>query len=124
MIGIERNKDAIKDANTNKKMNKINHISFICDDAMDFMVKAARSHEHFDALIMDPPRSGSTPAFIKAVAKLQPQYVLYIYCGPETQVRDLQLFLKLGYHFSDVYPFDLFPFTKHVETVVLLSRVK
>ena len=124
MIGIEKNKEAIKDAITNKKMNKIPTISFVCDDATAFMVQAAKSHEHVDAIIMDPPRSGSTPAFIKAVAKLQPQYVLYISCGPETQVRDLQLFLKLGYHFSDVYPFDLFPFTKHVETVVLMSRVE
>ena len=124
VIGIEKNKEAIKDAITNKKMNKIPTISFVCDDATAFMVQAAKSHEHVDAIIMDPPRSGSTPAFIKAVAKLQPQYVLYISCGPETQVRDLQLFLKLGYHFSDVYPFDLFPFTKHVETVVLMSKVK
>lgn len=122
VIGIERNKDAVKDANTNKKMNKINHISFICDDATDFMVKAARSHEHVDALIMDPPRSGSTPAFIKAAASLSPQYILYISCGPETQVRDLQLFKKYGYVSHDVYPFDLFPHTKHVETVALLTR--
>lgn len=124
VIGIEKNREAIKDANTNKKMNKVDSISFICDDATSFMVQAATRHEHVDAIIMDPPRSGSTPAFIKAAQELKPQYILYISCGPDTQVRDLQYFRKLGYHFSEVYPFDLFPFTKHVETVVLMSKKK
>jgi 23S rRNA (uracil1939-C5)-methyltransferase len=123
VIGIERNRDAIKDANMNKKQNHMSNISFVAADATEYMVKAAKS-EKADVIIMDPPRSGSTSAFIKAAISMKPQYILYISCGPETQVRDLHEFQKSGYDFHDVYLFDMFPFTRHVETVVLMSKVK
>ena len=121
VIGIERNRDAVKDANMNKKQNHISNISFIAADATEYMVKTSKE-EKADVIIMDPPRSGSTPEFIEAAVKMKPRYILYISCGPDTQVRDLKVFKKLGYTFHDVYPFDMFPFTRHVETVVLMSR--
>ena len=71
---------------------------------------------------MDPPRTGSTPRFIKAVAALQIPKVVYISCGPDTLARDLMVFTKLGYKVDRITPVDMFPQTEHVETVVLLSR--
>lgn len=122
VIGVELNKEAIKDAKLNKAFNKINNIQFIQRDATEFMVEAAKQKIETDVIIMDPPRSGSTEAFIKASVSLKPKEVVYISCDPHTQVRDLKYFRKLGYDFKDVYPYDMFPFTQHVETITLLSK--
>ena len=123
VIGVESNRDAIKDAKNNARMNQLSNIQFICDDATEFMKKLAQERHKVDVVIMDPPRSGSTETFIKAAVSLKPQEIVYVSCDPHTQVRDLKLFRKLGYDFKDVYPYDMFPFTSHVETIALLSRV-
>lgn len=122
VIGVELNKDAIKDANNNAKMNKINNIRFINDDASDFMVKLAKNKHNIDCVIMDPPRSGSTKEFMDAIRILNPKKVVYISCGPSSQVRDIKYFAKLGYRGNVLYPFDMFPQTAHVETIVVLSH--
>lgn len=124
VIGVELNKDAVKDAKLNKTFNKVENIKFIQGDATEFMVEAAKQKVDVDVIIMDPPRSGSTETFIKAAVSLKPQEIVYVSCDPHTQVRDLKLFRKLGYDFKDVYPYDMFPFTQHIETVVLLGRKK
>jgi len=77
-----------------------------------------------DLLIMDPPRSGLAPAVHDALAKLQPAQIAYISCDPATLARDAKRILGNGYQLISVTPFDLFPHTAHVETVVLMSRVK
>ena len=123
VIGVELNKDAVKDAKLNKTFNKVENIKFIQGDATEFMVEAAKQKVDVDVIIMDPPRSGSTETFIKAAVSLKPQEIVYVSCDPHTQVRDLKLFRKLGYDFKDVYPYDMFPFTSHVETVCLLSKL-
>ncbi|MBW6465492.1 MAG: class I SAM-dependent RNA methyltransferase [Brevefilum sp.] len=75
-----------------------------------------------DLLVMDPPRSGLAPAVHDALAKLQPAQIAYISCDPATLARDVKRILGNGYHLQSVTPFDLFPHTGHVETVVLMSR--
>ena len=122
VIGVEVNQDAVKDAIANAKRNEINNIRFVCDDASNFMVKKAKAKEKIDIVIMDPPRSGSDENFIKSVAYLKPKQVVYISCGPDTQMRDLNTFKRYGYTAITIEGVDLFPQTLHVETVVLLSR--
>ena len=73
---------------------------------------------------MDPPRSGSTKEFIDTVAKMGPERVVYVSCGPETLVRDLRWFMGNGYRAVEAWPVDMFGGTGHVETVVLLSKLK
>lgn len=124
VIGVELNKDAIKDAINNAKANKINNIRFYNDDATDFMKKLASEKYPIDCVIMDPPRSGSTKEFMDAIKILKPKKVVYISCDPTTQVRDLKYFSKLGYQGNTMIPVDMFPHTAHVETVVLMSKVK
>lgn len=76
----------------------------------------------FDCIIMDPPRSGSTPEFIEGAAHLQPRLIVYISCNPKTMVRDILQFQEFGYTATDITPVDMFPHTPHVESVVLMSR--
>ena len=123
VIGVELNKDAVKDAIYNAKMNNIKNIRFINEDATAFMVALAKEKVAIDAVIMDPPRSGTTPDFINAVKALKPKQVVYISCDPSTQVRDLVLFKEAGYAFDTMIPVDMFPMTEHVECVVLMSKV-
>ncbi len=122
VIGVELNKDAVKDAIYNAKMNNIKNIRFINADATAFMVDLAKEKVEIDAVIMDPPRSGTIPTFINAVKALKPKQVVYISCDPSTQVRDLALFKEAGYEFDTVIPVDMFPMTEHVECVVLMAR--
>lgn len=122
VIGVEINQRSITDATNNAKMNHIQNARFINEDATAFMKKEALKKPKTDIIIMDPPRSGSTPVFIAACANLKPKKILYISCNPLTQVRDLQEFKKYGYTAKEVFPFDLFPYSSHVETVLLMSK--
>ena len=119
VIGVELNRQAVSDAIRNAKENRIGNIRFYQEDAGTFM---DRYQEDVDVLIMDPPRSGSDRRFLSAVSRLSPDRIVYISCEPETQVRDLKYLLNKNYRITDVQPFDLFPFTDHIETVCCLSR--
>lgn len=124
VIGVELNKDAVRDAVENAKRNDVKNIQFYNNDAGRFMVNMAAAGEHVDVVMMDPPRSGSTEEFIQSVAIMKPDRVVYVSCNPETLARDLKVFEKKGYKAVEVWPFDLFPHTGHVETVCLLSNRK
>ncbi len=75
-----------------------------------------------DLVVMDPPRSGLAPAVHDALVKLQPKQIAYISCDPATLARDTKLILANGYQLKSVTPFDLFPQTGHIETIILLSK--
>jgi len=122
VVGIELNPEAVKDAIRNAKANGITNVRFINADAGEVMQQIASEGESVDVIILDPPRTGCTDAFIHSIAKLSPTRVVYVSCNPETQARDMSLLLKMGYTASEVWPYDFFPFTEHVETVVSLSR--
>lgn len=122
VLGVESNRDAIRDAITNAKRNDIHNIRFFNEDAGNFMVDMAQRGEHADVVIMDPPRTGSDEAFLSSVVKLAPKRVVYVSCGPETLARDLKYLTKHGYRMEECTPYDMFPFTVHLETVCLLSR--
>jgi len=124
VLGVELNKDAVRDARENAKLNGIGNISFLCRDATDYMKSVVGCEEKPDVVLMDPPRAGSTPQFIGALAQMAPKRVVYVSCNPETLGRDLYLFKKNGYKAKIAQPVDMFPHTNHVETVVLTSRTK
>ncbi|MCR4651910.1 MAG: 23S rRNA (uracil(1939)-C(5))-methyltransferase RlmD [Lachnospiraceae bacterium] len=118
VISVELNEKAHRDACRNAEINNIHNVRFFCEDATKFI----ETVDDIDVIIMDPPRSGSTTRFIDAVAKLQPDKVIYVSCGPDSLARDLAYFKKKGYAVRKITPVDMFCFTKHVETVVSLSR--
>ena len=127
VIGVERNPDAVRNACANAAANKINNARFICADATDWMRAAAQPNSglpHPDVVFLDPPREGSTPACIDAVAAMKPKRVVYVSCNPETLARDLTHLTRRGWKALKIQPVDMFPHTEHVETVVLLSKVQ
>ena len=128
VVGVELNRDAVRDAIGNAKANGIKNVRFVCDDAGKFMVKLAAAAQKDadikvpDVVLMDPPRSGSDEAFLQSVCRLSPDKVVYISCDPQTQKRDLAVLRAGGYHVREIQPVDMFPQTAHVETVVRLQR--
>ncbi len=122
VIGVELNPDAVRDAIKNAKRNQMKNIRFYQDDAGRFMEKMAAKGEKADIVFMDPPRSGSTEQFMKSAVTLAPQKIVYISCDPQTQARDLKYLTKHGYKAMGAYPYDMFPFTKHAENIMLLVK--
>lgn len=122
VIGVELNKDAVKDAVENAKRNQIKNIQFYNNDAGKFMVNMAAQGEIVDVVFMDPPRSGSTVEFIDSLELMQPDRVVYVSCNAETLARDLVYFKKRGYIAKEAWPVDLFPMTEHTESIVLLQK--
>lgn len=122
VIGVENNGDAVRDAIGNAKANDVKNIRFYRDDAGHFLTSCAADEVKVDVVIMDPPRAGSSEAFLDAVAKIGPRKVVYVSCNPETLERDVTYLEKLGYRAKEVWPVDMFPWTGACEAVCLLSK--
>ncbi len=122
VIGVELNADAIKDAKENAKRNNVKNIQFYQNDAGQFLVGMAEQGAKVDVVLMDPPRSGSDEAFLSSVVKMKPQRIVYVSCNPETLARDLKYLTKNGYKVKKGVGCDMFPFTSHCESVVLLVK--
>lgn len=121
VTGVELNRDAVRDAITNAKTNQVKNICFVCQDATEYICKAAEKKENFDVVLMDPPRAGSTKEFIDSVIALAPERVVYVSCNPQTLARDLKWF-RWGYKVEKMRPYDMFPLTDHCEVVCSLVR--
>ena len=122
VIGVELNRDAVKDAIVNAKRNGVKNAQFYQKDAGEFMVQLAESGDKVDVVFMDPPRSGSSEQFLASLVKLSPEKVVYVSCNPETMVRDLKYLTARGYLVKKAVGVDMFPNTVEIEAVALLER--
>ena len=122
VTGVERVASAVRCAERNARANGVaERCDFVAADATEWMSRKA-GERHFDVVLMDPPRAGSTPDFLHGVADLAPERVVYVSCNVQTQARDLEVLLGRGYTLRSVTPVDMFPHTKHVESVAVLAR--
>lgn len=122
VIGIELNKNAVRDAIVNARENKITNARFYQGDAGEFMEGMVSEGERADVVFMDPPRTGSTEKFLTSMVKLGPSRIVYISCGPDTLARDLEFLTKHGYVTRKIQSVDMFSFTEHCEVVCLLTK--
>lgn len=122
VIGVENNRDAVRDAISNAKANRADNVRFYTADASDFLQDMAKAGEHADVIILDPPRAGSDERFLAAVTAVGPERVVYVSCNPETLARDLGYLTRNGYRVTRIQPVDMFPHTEHIETAVALTR--
>jgi len=124
VVGIEMSPEAVEDANANKERNKLENVSFVCDDASAYLKTMVKEDKRCDVLFLDPPRQGSDERFLASAIKLNPQSIVYISCNVNTLARDLNYMMRFSdYDVVGIQPVDMFPFTTHVECVVLMSRV-
>ena len=120
VIAIENNKEACLAGIENLKDNGIKNVLVVNDDATNYLMQEAKLHNTYDLVILDPPRSGSTEAFIKSVASIKAKKVIYVSCESSTLARDLKAFNSLGYVINSIKSFDMFCFSEHVECVCAL----
>lgn len=124
VIGIEIVEQAIKNAKENALNNGISNIEFVCSDAASYAKKLSEENMKPDIIVVDPPRKGCDQITLDSIVKMSPQRIVYVSCDPATLARDLRILEDSGYHCIKVQPVDMFPFSHHVETVVLLSKLK
>ena len=129
LIGIEIIESAVECAAFNARENGIPNAKFYTGDAKN--TENLLSHAEGELgkkiepkiVVLDPPRAGCAKELIDFVAtRLSPERIVYVSCNPQTLARDVKLFLSLGYTPGAVTPFDLFPMTGHVESVIALTR--
>ena len=124
VIGIEIIPDAVRNASNNAKRNGISNTEFLCEDAGAAAKRFAEQGIHPDVIMLDPPRKGIMASTVDAICRMAPSRIVYISCNPATLSRDLHNLCQKGYKLSSCQAADLFPRCKHVETVVLMSRVE
>ena len=123
VVGVELNREAVRDAVANARLNGIRNARFAARDAGEYLEDMLREGHRPDVVLMDPPRAGSSRRFLDALIRCAPPRVVYVSCGPDTLRRDLEILVRGGYRVEAVQPVDMFPFTEHCEVVVSMSRV-
>jgi 23S rRNA (uracil1939-C5)-methyltransferase len=118
VVGIEYVADAIRDARYNAELNNIKNAQFEVGAAEDLL----KTIPKMDVVLLNPPRKGCDEKLLETVLKKLPRIVVYVSCNPATLARDLKT-LSSKYQVEEVKPFDMFPQTSHVETVVKLRRL-
>ena len=124
VIGAEIVPAAIRDAEENARRNGVENAEFFCGDTAETAARLAAEGLHPDVVTVDPPRKGLAPEVIASIAGMGPERVVYVSCDPGTLGRDVKIFGGFGYRAVRAAAVDMFPGTRHVETVVLLSKLR
>ena len=122
LVGVEINKNAIKDAKINSEKNGLKDYKFIAKNAKYIDEKFIKK-EKIDSLIVDPPRAGLDKDLIKSISKSGLKEIIYISCNPQTLARDISRFEKQGYKLEKIKAVDMFPQTMHVEAIALIQKM-
>ena len=120
VIGIEIIKDAVLDARKAAERNGIHNVEFICADAADKLTYLSKK-KSIDVLVVDPPRSGLDDLMLETMLRSRITKIIYVSCNPSTLAKNLAV-LSERYEVRQIVPFDMFPHTANLETVVLLSK--
>ena len=121
-VGIEEVGEAVRDAETNAKLNGIDNVRFRAGRAERVLPAVISELGGPDVVILDPPRAGADRAALGAISRARPRCLVYVSCNPATLARDVSLLTEEGWRVAFVQPLDMFPQTPHVEVIVLLKR--
>lgn len=122
VIGVEIVPQAVEDAKLNARRNGVENARFLCADAGQAANALEKEGIKPDIVVCDPPRKGMDAAGIEAVAKMQPEKIIYVACDPSSLARDAAVFCQKGWQLDRVEAFDMFPRTANVESLCLLVR--
>jgi 23S rRNA (uracil1939-C5)-methyltransferase len=124
LIGVEINAAAVRNAKQNAEINQVANAEFWQGKAEQEFAKIVKRHKKIDVVIVDPPRRGCHRNLLDGLLQLAPQKIIYVSCNPATLARDLKILCAEKYKCRFVQPLDMFPRTRHVETVILMSQQK
>ncbi len=120
VVGVEADSRAVHAAVENAEHNQLFNAHFIAEPVEKRLAELLATHQP-TVVIVDPPRKGLHPDVVEALLAYQPERLVYISCNPKTLARDLALLVEGGYRGNTIYPFDMFPQTAHVESLVTLE---
>ena len=124
IIGVETFAPAIADAKCNAQLNGITNAEFLVGKAEEELPKLLKKQITIDGVILDPPRKGCDRSLLETLVRAQVPKIVYVSCNPSTLARDLSYLNQHGYDVGSVQPVDMFPWTRHVEAIVLMSKNK
>jgi len=143
-VGIELNSKAVEEAQENAKINSISNCKFVAasaeaifmsKDPVEVITKSDSGEEVLSSVlvkdfpkkntvvVIDPPRKGCSEEFLEQLYSFGPERCVYMSCDPATQARDAEGIVAAGYKITNVQPFDLFPQTRHIESLVIFERI-
>lgn len=122
VYGVEIVEQAVENARINAKQNGITNSEFSVGKSEEVIPKLIQEGVKPEIIVVDPPRKGCDAKLLDAIGEAQPERVVYVSCDPSTLARDLKYLETKGYRVVEVQPVDMFPMTKHVETVALITR--
>ena len=121
VIGIEKIKEAVENANNNALLNKVKNAKFYQGDVLELLPKMIKDGKTFDVIVCDPPRTGLGSDLCDVIVNAKINRMIYVSCNPSTLAKDLNRLTEI-YNIKYIQPVDQFPFTSHVECVTLLYR--
>lgn len=118
---VEENKNAIKMAKENFKLNNIENYEILEGDATKHLLNFKKENLKFDYVVLDPPRSGLEKEGLETLASLA-KNIIYVSCNPQTLKRDIIFLKEKGFEAKFVQGVDMFPYTHHIESVAILEK--
>lgn len=118
VVGIEVVPNAVLNAIYNAQINGVTNVHFLLNDVS---VAINKINLDFNKVIVDPPRSGLSKNTIDVLCQIKPETIIYVSCDPQTLVRDYKMLMN-NYTIKKAYILDMFSYTYHVESVLILER--
>ncbi|MDI6877892.1 MAG: 23S rRNA (uracil(1939)-C(5))-methyltransferase RlmD [Desulfitobacteriaceae bacterium] len=118
VLGIEENPFAVEDALRNALLNGLKNAHFLAGRVEDRLMELK---DRPDVVVLDPPRAGIELAVVHALLRLKPERIIYVSCDPGTLARDAGRLVQGGYRVERVQPVDMFPWTRHVESIIMMT---
>jgi 23S rRNA (uracil1939-C5)-methyltransferase len=123
VTAVEENRQAVKDAEANLRLNRIaaGQVRLVCSRVEDALPRLTA--DRWDTVVLDPPRQGCPPAVLAGIFEtIAPPRAVYVSCNPDALAQDLPVILKAGYRVANLQAVDMFPHTDHIETVAVFTR--
>lgn len=121
VVSVENVEEATHDARKNTELNGVANFEAVCSDVGEYLETLLEGGRHVDVAVLDPARRGCGSRVMERILALGPSQIAYVSCSPMSLAKDLEV-IKDHYFIRLVQPFDMFPYTPHVETLVLLNR--
>ncbi|GAA5136423.1 23S rRNA (uracil(1939)-C(5))-methyltransferase RlmD [Thalassotalea piscium] len=121
VIGVEGVEASVAMAKINAKANNSNNTEFYCQDLSQALAEAAWFKQTYDVLVLDPSRIGAFSVLTQLTLK-KVNRILYISCDPVTLARDTTLIADAGFSLDKIALMNMFPHTKHIETMALFVK--
>lgn len=118
VVGVEIVEEAVEAAKENARLNGLSNCRFIAGDVLKVVDGLS---EKPDLIVLDPPRDGVHPKALQKIIDFGVERIVYISCKPTSLARDLELLQGCGYRVERACGVDMFPFTSHVEAVILMT---